>query len=86
MLEGHEYDPNCKFCCENKFVKDANKAVKELPSITEGIETLRGEISDYDYKIENVGIDQIKKICRRLVTLEIKSTACFPKYNSLSLG
>ena len=28
MLENHEYDPDCKFCCENTFVKDAHKAVK----------------------------------------------------------
>ena len=27
MLEDHEYDPNCKFCCENSFVKDAHAAV-----------------------------------------------------------
>ena len=35
MLENHEYDPNCKFCCENKFVKDANKAKKSLPKLDE---------------------------------------------------
>lgn len=26
MLHDHEYDPNCKYCCDNKFVKDATKA------------------------------------------------------------
>jgi len=26
MLEDHEYDPNCHYCCENPFVKDANVA------------------------------------------------------------
>ena len=26
MLEDHEYDPNCHYCCENPFVKDANIA------------------------------------------------------------
>ncbi len=29
-LDKHEYDPNCKFCTNNSFVKDANKAKKEL--------------------------------------------------------
>lgn len=29
-LEKHEYDPNCKFCMNNAFVKDAIKAKKEL--------------------------------------------------------
>jgi exonuclease SbcC len=28
MLEDHEYDPECKYCCENKFVKDAYKAIE----------------------------------------------------------
>ena len=77
MLEGHEYDPNCKFCCENKFVKDANKAVKELPIITEGIETLRNEISDYDYKIENIGITQIKKDLQKISDFRNKKHRMF---------
>ena len=28
MLEDHEYDPDCKYCSENPFVKDAHEAVK----------------------------------------------------------
>ena len=31
-LKNHKYDPNCKFCVDNDFVKDATKAKKELPS------------------------------------------------------
>ena len=27
MLKNHKYDPNCHYCCENPFVKDANIAV-----------------------------------------------------------
>ena len=27
LLHDHEYDPNCKFCCDNKFVREANIAV-----------------------------------------------------------
>jgi DNA repair exonuclease SbcCD ATPase subunit/DNA repair exonuclease SbcCD nuclease subunit len=32
LLHDHEYDPDCKFCCDNKFVREANLAVasKEL--------------------------------------------------------
>ena len=30
MLEGHEYDPDCKYCCENKFVK-ATRQSKSCP-------------------------------------------------------
>ena len=66
MLEGHEYDPDCKYCCENKFVKDANKAVKELPTIQLDIDQLRVEIEDLDYKIDNVGIENIKKDLKKI--------------------
>jgi DNA repair exonuclease SbcCD ATPase subunit len=30
MLKTHEYDPNCKYCVNSVFVKDATKASKEL--------------------------------------------------------
>ena len=29
-LDSHEYDPNCEYCCNNEFVKTAEKAKKEL--------------------------------------------------------
>jgi DNA repair exonuclease SbcCD ATPase subunit len=35
-LDNHEYDPNCKFCCDNTFVKDAMNAKEALPAL-EGI-------------------------------------------------
>jgi exonuclease SbcC len=32
-LDKHEYDPNCKFCCDNEFVKDAMRAKEALPEL-----------------------------------------------------
>jgi len=34
-LDNHEYDPNCKFCCDNTFVKDAMNAKEALPQLEE---------------------------------------------------
>ena len=34
-LDKHEYDPNCKFCCDNTFVKDAMNAKNALPQLEE---------------------------------------------------
>ena len=34
-LDKHEYDPNCKFCCDNTFVKDAMNAKDALPKLQE---------------------------------------------------
>ena len=28
LLEDHEYDPDCRYCCENEFVKDAHIPAK----------------------------------------------------------
>jgi len=32
-LDNHKYDPNCKFCCDNEFVKDAMNAKNALPEL-----------------------------------------------------
>ena len=34
-LDKHEYDPNCKYCCDNTFVKDAMVAKTALPELQE---------------------------------------------------
>ena len=34
-LDKHEYDPNCEFCCNNEFVKDAMVAKNALPQLEE---------------------------------------------------
>jgi DNA repair exonuclease SbcCD ATPase subunit len=34
-LDKHEYDPNCKFCCDNTFVKDAMRVKESLPQLKE---------------------------------------------------
>tara|TARA_R110001592_G_scaffold188358_6_gene433585 strand:+ start:8479 stop:11616 length:3138 start_codon:yes stop_codon:yes gene_type:complete len=32
LLKSHEYDPDCKFCCNNEFVKEALTAKSKLPN------------------------------------------------------
>ena len=39
-LDSHEYDPNCKFCCDNVFVKDAMIAKEDLVKQGDEMETL----------------------------------------------
>ncbi len=36
-LDEHEYDPNCKYCCDNSFVKDAMVAKNALPELQETV-------------------------------------------------
>ena len=36
-LDNHKYDPNCKFCCDNTFVKDAMRVKELLPQLKEAL-------------------------------------------------
>lgn len=55
-LKNHKYDPNCKFCVENDFVKDATKAKKELvedkkqaDKMMSDLESLRKDFDTYKW-------------------------------------
>jgi DNA repair exonuclease SbcCD ATPase subunit len=55
-LKKHEYDPNCKYCVNNSFVKDATKAKAELvmdkgetDKMLDALANLRTEFSKYQW-------------------------------------
>lgn len=55
-LKNHEYDPNCRFCTNNSFVKDATKAQTELASdkretdhMVAALESLRIEYTKFQW-------------------------------------
>jgi DNA repair exonuclease SbcCD ATPase subunit len=55
-LKNHKYDPNCKFCVDNDFVKDATKAKKELvedkkqaDKMMTDLESLRKDFDTYKW-------------------------------------
>ena len=55
-LKVHKYDPNCKFCVENVFVKDArqtekelSKDQKEMDALVATIETLEGKLEEWGW-------------------------------------
>ena len=50
MLHDHEYDPNCKFCCDNEFVKKAEKAKVTIVEVNESIEVLNAQMLDLKMK------------------------------------
>jgi len=51
-LDNHKYDPSCKFCCDNVFVKDAMKAKEDIVSQTKEMETLN---IAYDALLQQIG-------------------------------
>jgi len=45
LLHDHEYDPDCRYCAENKFVKDAELAKKKIPAIKSEIAEIKQSIA-----------------------------------------
>ena len=61
-LDTLEYDPDCKFCINNIFVKDALEAKNKLNELNLQVQELQNKVQDYDIKIKSyqVWIDQSK--------------------------
>ena len=59
LLETHEYDPDCKFCCENKFVKQAHKAKEALPDMIVEVTDLRQQSVALLEQIDELDIDKL---------------------------
>ena len=61
MLHNHEYDPNCKFCCDNEFVKNAQDAKGKLPSAMSLMSNLSESLQEAEDKLEQYAIETITK-------------------------
>ena len=45
-LDNHKYDPDCEFCCDNAFVKDATAAKNSLPKLEAIVNEALSDIDD----------------------------------------
>ena len=61
MLHDHEYDPNCVFCCENEFVKNAQKASEDLPHNKSLLDKISDSLSTAVQKFEDYGLETIER-------------------------
>ncbi len=59
MLDNHEYDPDCSFCCENKFVKDAHKAKESLLTTTDRIAHLQQHQRDLSDSLNSLNVEEV---------------------------
>ena len=57
-LEEHKYDPNCEFCCDNVFVKDAINAKDELVILKNKLNTSKNIVNSIQFKLNTLdGVD-----------------------------
>jgi exonuclease SbcC len=66
MLHNHEYDPNCKFCADNKFVKDAKKATALLPAVEAEAVTVEDAIVSHKKKMKGIDMDKTIDVINRI--------------------
>ena len=69
-LDNHEYDPNCKFCCDNVFVKDALKAKEELEILEDSLDYSLDDLSGFVNAINR--FEPAKEQYKELQTLKSK--------------
>ena len=69
-LHGHEYDPDCEYCCNNTFVKNAETAKQELPKLKLETDKLLSEKADLESEKNNLE-SSVKKLTD-LLELESK--------------
>ena len=59
MLHDHEYDPDCKFCCNNEFVKSAEQAKVEIISVRKEKELKNSALLDLKMKASLFDTDDL---------------------------
>jgi len=79
LLRTHEYDPNCTYCCNNEFVKEANDAKLGLPNIENDrlivikkIDNLSSRINKNEYEKAKNYVDNFDKRKSKVTELKLK--------------
>ena len=83
MLDDHEYDPDCHFCCENPFVKDAHTSKEKLPlnelqieKLNTGIQSTQSDIDTINPALINTKIEKYQEIVNEKNNLSNNITNC----------
>lgn len=79
-LSEHKYDPNCKFCCDNVFVKDA---VKTKDSLTEDKQKVSDLLKEFQ-RIESLIDPTVETIYKKFRDLSNKSMELIKDESKLS--
>ena len=72
MLENHEYDPNCQYCRNNEFVKEANEALNRIDKIKEEIQSHTDLMIQAETKATEIGIDTVRDHLAKYDKLEAR--------------
>lgn len=76
-LEEHQYDPDCEYCVNNVFVKDAIRTKEEIKTDMDTAKTLLGKYTELKNKVSVISsiaqsYSEYKKLNNELSTLDLK--------------
>ena len=66
LLHNHEYDPNCKFCCDNEFVKEAEAAKLKLPVVEKEWQAIGEQLTEIVKQCEEYDLPKLQKQVRQV--------------------
>jgi len=61
LLTTHEYDPDCRYCSDNEFVKDAISAQKKIPSSVKRLSEYDMSVAGLTTELEKLVPTQVQK-------------------------
>ena len=85
LLHDHEYDPDCTFCCDNKFVKQAEEAKVEIIDVKQAIELVESEIELTTEVIKTLGEGYLRKEIQDYVDFDMEFLSLRDDIKHLSL-
>ena len=85
LLHDHEYDPDCKFCCDNKFVKQAEQAKVDIVNVERAIEFARANVEVLEDTIQRMGEAYLRKEIQDFVDTDMEFLSLRDEVKHLSL-
>ena len=85
LLHDHEYDPDCRFCCDNKFVKQAEEAKVDIIDVKQAIDLVEAEIESTTELIKSLGEGYLRKEMQDFVDFDMEFLSLKDEVKHLSL-
>jgi len=85
MLHDHEYDPDCSFCSNNEFVKQAEQAKIDIVSIREEREEQGEELKKLTATLEPFDIDNLREMVSNFTSSTDQLNTLQKKFERLEL-
>ncbi len=86
LLETHEYDPNCEYCSNNEFVKEALEAQQTLPNLNNRVSSLKQQHQQKSDLIDQKEYAHAKNYVDNFDKRKTKVTELKLKLSKLELG